>query len=117
MNKLIFGTLFSVALVGTSANAQQQASGTAATTTTIGGVATSTVALTAVGLGLAGAIASNSSGTPLAAEPIGCGAGEVEIDGQCAPSTTVTTTITPPVTTTVTTTVAPPVTVTVTTTL
>ncbi len=117
MKKIFIGSFLTLALFATNASAQQLASGSAATTSTIGGVATSTVALTAVGLGLAGAIASNSSGTPLAAEPISCGAGEVEIDGQCVPSTTVTTTITPPVTTTVTTTVAPPVTVTVTTTL
>ncbi len=110
MKKIFIGSFLTLALFATNASAQQLASGSAATTSTIGGVATSTVALTAVGLGLAGAIASNSSGTPLAAEsPISCGAGEVLVDGQCTPSVTVTNTVTS--------TMAPTVTVTVTTTL
>jgi hypothetical protein len=112
MKKLLLGTLISSTLICLTAQAQQQAGGVAATTTTVGGISTTVIAATAVGLGLAGAIASNSSGTPQVAEPVDpdCGAGEVLVDGQCAPSTTVTTTVvtsptvTTPVTVTVTTT-------------
>jgi hypothetical protein len=123
MKKILMAATVALCFAGNAFAQEENAGGGNAITSALGNMDKSTIAASAVGLTIAGAIIANNRGSakPEVIIDIVCGPGEELVDGECVPVSppiTVTSTVTSTVTgtNTVTSTMTTPVTVTASTT-